>query len=149
MILNKMIQSTIPKWEDYIQQCFKLSGSVEAQSFIRSTFDYSIRQRRAVRGYSRYPVNVYLEFWELKNFQRFWSDLNEGTNTWYTDNIIHGDNTLGKTVRFTEGYKLSEVGKGIHLMTCGIELIRTGTDKDDICPATPYPFSIPKDDVPC
>ncbi len=149
MIVTRSVQSTVPKWEDYVQKNFMLSSSNEPTNFIRSNFDYGVRQRRAVRGYSKYTVKVYLQFWELQNFQRFWDDLDEGTKQWYTDNVIHGDNTLNKTVRFVSGYQLREMGCGIYLMTCPIEFIRTGTNKDSICPAVPYPFSIPKDDVPC
>lgn len=117
------------KYENYLTNCFELSSSKEGASFIRSQFDYGVRQRRAIRGYSSYVVKLTLNYGELNKFKIFWNALNLGTDIFYTDMVIHGDVTINKQIRFSEPYALQEWDQdGIFMVQCQIEIVRTGTN---------------------
>lgn len=138
------------KWEDYIDKKFMLSSGTASTNFIRSTFDYGKRQRRALKGYDTYSVKVYLEYWETLKFIEFWEDLQEGTDKFYTDIIISGDASINKTVRFTSGYQMQDIGCGIYLLNVPLEKVRTGTPYDEACPLVPSNILIPREGLtPC
>lgn len=114
------------KYEDYLQKCFLLGRSDNGQDFIRSRFDYYVRQRRAVRGYPVHAFTLQLDRTELLSFQNLWTDLDEGTDIFVTDQVVHGDLTTNKQVRFTKGYTLEEISHYRWKLSCSIELIKTG-----------------------
>lgn len=113
-------------YDDYINKCFILNTSTEPTNFIRSDFDYGVRQRRAVKGYVKYGVKLVLGYDDLVSFQKLWSDLDEGTLGFYSNAMIHGDISLNKTIRFTSGYSLSELGNGRYALSTSIELLKKG-----------------------
>lgn len=109
-----------------MSKCFTLGGSQNGTDFIRSQFDYGVRQRRAVRSYPVHNFTISVEPTELASFQSFWLALNEGTDIWLTDQIVHGDLTTDKEVRFIRGYTLEELSYNRWRISCSIELIKTG-----------------------
>ena len=115
------------KYEDYMSIHFMLSSGEVATNFVRSSFDYGVRQRRAVSGYDGYNVKLVLPKAALEVFQTFWADLNDGNDKFYTDEVVAGDFTLNKTVRFTNGYSISDLGCNIFSIAVPLELIQTGT----------------------
>ncbi len=139
------------KYSDYELPCFELGSSQQYQSSIRSTFDYGIRQRRAVRGYSTHSVKITLEYFELLSFKTFWDDLKDGNDIFLTDMIVHGDTTIDKEIRFIVPYTLNEVDvSGIWELTSTVELIKTGSDMATQCPLTPSNLLVPSNTLtPC
>lgn len=123
------------KWENYITKSFMLNTSTEPTNFIRSQFDYGVRQRRALRSYPKYVGSVYLEWYDIADFKQFWTDTNEGTDIFNTDMLIHGDDTSNKEIRATAGYSMQELGCGRYKISFPIELVKTGTLTE--CPLAP------------
>lgn len=115
------------KWSDYLQKCFLLGRSENGEDFIRSRFDYYTRQRRAVRGYPVHHANMTLDDIQLTSFETFWNDLDEGTDIFLTDQVVHGDRTINKQIRFIKGYTLQEISYMRWRVSFSIELIKTGT----------------------
>ncbi len=137
-------------WEDYLDKQFMLASSQEPTNFIRSDFDYGARQRRAVKGYQSYAAKIVLEFWELVAFKDFWALLLDGSQPFYTNMNMHGDDTFNKEVRFTSGYTLQEIGDNKYILTCSMELKRTGTSSRSVCPKVPTQIFMPDTGVtPC
>lgn len=116
----------IYKYEDYVTECWTLSSAQAATNFIRSQFDYGTRQRRAVRGYDTQGVRIVLDSTQLTAWESFWLLLNDGTDKFYTDQVINGDTTTGKIARFMTGYTLSELGGDLFEVSVPVELIQTG-----------------------
>ena len=114
-------------YETYMSTSFNLGSGVAATNFIRSQFDYGTRQRRAVRGYDVFSAKLVLDQAEMINFVDFWADLNYGNDKFYTNETINTDTTSSKTVRFTSGYEVSQIGANKFMITVPIELIQTGT----------------------
>ena len=136
------------KFSDYVDACFLLGKSQEPQSFIRSTFDYGGRQRRAIKGYVSYSAQMILEFYQLKNFQAFWEDLDEGTNIFLYSGTIHGD-TSEKQVRFSTPYSLDSLGGNNYRVSVMLEIVQTGASIYS-CPLVPSDTVIPQDGLmPC
>jgi len=136
-------------YKDYLDNCFTLNGSVEPTNFIRSRFDFGTRQRRVLKGYVFYGVRLVLEHYELMNFKTFWSDLGEGTDSFYSDAHIHGDTSYNKILRFTKGYSLKELGKMKYELICEVEMISTG-DTAQRCPLVPLEWLVPTETLlPC
>lgn len=106
---------------------FNLSSGSVATNFVRSQFDYGTRQRRGIRGYDTFSVKLVLDQTEMINFMHFWDMLNDGNDKFYTDEVINGDQTLGKTVRFISGYSADQIGNNKFIVTVPLELILTGT----------------------
>jgi len=71
-------------------------------------------------------VRIIVNATELIAWETFWSDLNYGTDKFTTDQAINGDNTTGKTARFTSGYTLAELGAEQYEISVPVELIQTG-----------------------
>ena len=110
------------KYEDYLDKCWLLNQSKAPTDFIRSTFDYGIRQRRALRGYPVAGVRLVLTSDEVTTFKTFWADLNYGTDKFETDQPIFGDQSLQKIVRFTTSYSLTEKKYKTYELTCQVEI---------------------------
>ncbi len=137
-------------YSDYMDKEFTLNSSQGTTRFIRSAFDYNTRQRRALKSYPSSGVRLILEYWELVNFETFWSDLNDGTDTFYTTQVIFGDSTPSKQIRFVTGYTLSQIGATKHELTCQVELVRNGDPLAQACPLTPTPILMPREGLtPC
>ena len=135
-------------YEDYMNGCFLLGRSQEGTSFIRSVFDFGVRQRRAVKGYVTYDVALVLEFYELREFQTLWVDLDEGANSFTYSGMIHGD-TSAKEVRFVSPYTVEELGGGLYRVGSVLEVVKSG-DSLYACPLVPSNMVIAQDGVmPC
>ena len=133
------------KYEDYLTKCWLLNKSRANTDFIRSSFDYGIRQRRALRGYPVAGVRLVLNMGEVLQFKKFWIALNYGTDKFITDQPIFGDPSYGKTVRFTTAYNLSEIGYLKYELTCQVEILKTNIKKDFLtCPLAPHVGLTPK-----
>ena len=140
------------QYEDYLTTKWKLNTGTASNDVIRSEFDYGARQRRALRGYDRAGVSVYLTANEVMIFKKFWLDLSYGAEKFLTDMNLFGDPTLAKTVRFTAPYTLREIGCNLYLMTTSVELVKTSINEylDTACPLSPSPtllIGVPR--VPC
>lgn len=114
-------------YETYMNTSFNLGSGSISTNLIRSQFDYGARQRRGVRGYDTFSVKLVLDADEMINFMHFWDMLNDGNDKFYTDEVINGDQTLGKIVRFTSGYQSSQIGNSKFTVTVPLELISKGT----------------------
>jgi len=110
---------------DYLDKDFMLNSSQEATNFIRSQFDYGTRQRRGLKGYPKYGVKMILSIGELKNFQRMWEVLYDGTDTFYVDQVIRGDTSLNKIVRFMQAPSIREIGNTKYEIISTIEILKT------------------------
>ena len=134
------------KYEDFLDKCWLYNQSRAHTDFIRSTFDYSIRQRRALRGYPDAGVKISLDLGQVLQFKKFWLKLNYGTDKFLTDQFIFGDPTSNKTVRFTTAYSLQEISFQRWMLTCQVEIIKTSIIDDllDICPLKPHVGLTPK-----
>ena len=138
------------KYEDYLNKCFLLGNSQNSTDFIRSVFDYGIRQRRALKGYSTHNFTLTVNLDQLRAFQRLWHDLGEGTDPFLTDKVIHGNINKDKTIRFTSGYSLEEVGYYTWRIKAQVELMAMGIDPATVCPLVPhYGLTIGSPLVPC
>lgn len=114
-------------YETYLpDKCWILSSSQAAKNFIRSDFDYGARQRRAIRGYDTQKVNILLSASELASWKSFWAAINDGTDTFYTNQYIHQDGTTGKIARFTDTYSVNEINNNMFEVSTNVELILTG-----------------------
>lgn len=113
-------------YETYMSTSFNLGSGSVATNFIRSQFDYGFRQRRGVRGYDSFSVKLVLDQAEMINFEDFWSDLDYGTDKFYTNEVINNDQTTSKIVRFTSGYQVAQMGADKFIITVPLELIQTG-----------------------
>lgn len=115
------------KYETYFPNiCWTLSGTVVATNFIRSQFDYGVRQRRALRGNDNYSVRIVLSNQtDMDQWLLFWSDLNYGNDIFITDQIIDGDTSVDKNVRFTSGYSNRDIGNGLQEITVPVEHLQT------------------------
>ena len=115
------------KYETYIPtKCWTATTTTVGQSFIRSQFDYGIRQRRAVRGYDSQVMVIVLNATELAAWKSFWLALNDGTDKFYTDQWINQDATANKIARYTNPYVVTEIDFDIFEVSAGVELIQTG-----------------------
>lgn len=114
-------------YETYMSTSFNLSSGSAATNFIRSQFDYGARQRRGVRGYDVFSAKLVLTPTEKNNFLHLWDILNYGNDKFYTDEVINGDQTLGKIVRFIGGYEIAQIGSNKFIVTVPLELISSGT----------------------
>ena len=115
------------KYETYItDKCWTATTTKAGQSFIRSQFDYGIRQRRAVRGYDSQSMVIILTSTELTAWKSFWVALNYGADKFNTDQWINQDSTTNKIARYTTPYSVSEIDFDIFEVTAGVELIQTG-----------------------
>ena len=114
-------------YETYMRTSFNLGSGSVATNFIRSQFDYGTRQRRGVRGYDVFSVTLVLDQAEMINFKAFWTDLNYGNDKFITDEVINDDRTSSKTVRFTSGYQIAQIGANKFIVTVPLELISAGT----------------------
>lgn len=110
----------------YLSVHFSLGSGKAATNFIRSSFDYGARQRRGVRGYDTFNVRLVLTTSEMASWVSFWAALNDGTDKFYTDEVINADATTAKIVRFMSGYDVSQIGNGYFIVTVPLELIETG-----------------------
>ncbi len=113
----------------YMSVSFALGSGKASTNFIRSSFDYGARQRRAVRGYDAFNVRLVLDEGnaEMTDWTVFWTALNDGNDKFYTDEVINSDTTTAKIVRFTSGYEASQIGANKFIVTVPLELIQTGT----------------------
>ena len=114
-------------YETYMNASFNLGSGQASTNFIRSQFDYGTRQRRAVRGYDVFNCTLVLNNDEMGDFVHFWDLLNYGNDKFTTNQVINGDQTAGKTVRFTSGYNVDQIGSNKFVVTVPLELISTGT----------------------
>jgi len=136
-------------FEDYLDKGFILGLSQEPTNTIRSSFDYGVRQRRGVKGYPTHATKMVLSFLELETFKEMWDDLNDGNDKFYLSQNIHGDETINKEVRFTQGYSLQKIGASKYEIKAVLELIKTGVDPTS-CPLVPSDLLRPSDTlVPC
>jgi len=112
----------------YMGVSFNLGSGSVATNFVRSQFDYGIRQRRSVRGYDTFGVRVVLDeaLGEMTDWTDFWTALNYGNDKFYTDEVINSDITTAKIVRFMSGYEVSQFGNNKFIVTVPLELIQTG-----------------------
>ena len=112
----------------YMSISFTLGSGKASTNFIRSSFDYGARQRRAVRGYDTFNVRLVLDegSGEMTDWTDFWTALNDGTDKFYTDEVINSDTTSAKIVRFMSGYDVTQIGSNKFIVTVPIELIQTG-----------------------
>jgi len=116
-------------YETYMNVSFNLGTGVASTNFIRAQFDYGIRQRRAVKGYDTFDVRLVLDegAGEMTSFLTLWGVLNFGNDKFTTDEVINGDKTTGKIVRFTAGSSMSQqIGDNKFIITVPLELIQTG-----------------------
>lgn len=105
---------------------FTLSSGQNGATFIRSEFDYGIRQRAGLRGYDTFNANLILNATEAQDWLSFWDALNDGVDAFTCDVAINMDLTTGKTVRFTSGYSTKQIGNGYFELSVPLELISTG-----------------------
>ena len=115
-------------YSTYMSVSFNLGSGSASTNFIRSNFDYGARQRKAIRGYDTFSVRLVLDEanGEMTDWLDFWSALNDGTDKFYTDEVINADETSAKIVRFTSGYQISQIGANKFIITVPLELIQTG-----------------------
>ncbi len=140
------------KYEDYDLKCPLLSSakSDEADSFIRSTFEYLPRQRGTYTGTTKSSFAVVLKFDQVKRFKQFWLDLNNGADRFEADFIIHADDNVGKVLRFIAPPRFTGQGKNIYKIETVVEVLSFGTPKENVCPAYPYNTSYPSNtSYPC
>ena len=112
----------------YMSVSFTLGSGKVSTNFIRSSFDYGARQRRAVRGYDTFSVRLVLDEGngEMTEWTTFWAALDYGTDKFYTDEVINSDVTSAKIARFMSGYDVSQIGANKFIVTVPLELIQTG-----------------------
>ena len=126
------------KYEDYLDRCWFLNSSESSQDFIRSEFDYGIRQRRALRGYPKAGFRLVLEPFEMVKFKKFWHDLDYGAKKFRTDQPIFGVFAPNKIVRFISAYRLKELSYHRWEVTCAVEIVKYEDDfMVNKCPLTP------------
>lgn len=115
-------------YETYMSVHFSLGSGVISSNFIRSIFDYGVRQRRGVRGYDSFSARLVLDEdkGEKTEWLTFWNALNDGNDKFTTNEVINGDETTGKIVRFMGGYEISQIGANKFIVTVPLELIQTG-----------------------
>ena len=139
-------------YEDYNLPCPLLSSgdSTQGASFIRSQFDYGTTQRQMQRGYDTASFSIIVQFYELKRFRAFYEDLNYGTDRFKADFMLHANDNIGKTLRFTAPYSLKALGNNIYQINSSLEIIDEGTAKADNCPLSPYETLTPSTTLtPC
>ena len=105
---------------------FNLGAGSVSTDFIRSQFDYSVRQRRAIKGYDVFSVTLVLTEEDMSSWVTFWTALDLGTDKFTTNEVINYDTTTGKTCRFISGYQVSQIGANKFIVTVPLELIQTG-----------------------
>ena len=116
------------KYENYLGLCWLLNSSESSQDFIRSEFDYGIRQRRALRGYPKAGFRLIVEHYDMSKFRQFWHDLNYGTDKFLTDQPIFGSFDTNKVVRFISAYRLKELSYKRWEITCAVEIVEHVND---------------------
>ena len=115
-------------YSTYLSVSFTLNSGTITTPFIRSSFDFGVRQRRVVQGYDTFSVRLVLDEdnGEMTEFRALWTALNNGTDKFLTDEVINSDETTAKTVRFISGYSISQIGANKFIVTVPLELIATG-----------------------
>jgi len=103
-----------------------MNSSEEAKSFVRTSFDYGVRQRRTQVGFDQSQVRLVLTLAELNSFQTFWGLLKDGSDPFETDQVIHQDHTIGKRVRFILPYEVNELGNSMFEVNTAVELLGAG-----------------------
>ena len=134
------------KYKTYGLPCWRLNQSQASQDFIRSEFDFNIRQRRALRGTDKANMLITVNGAGMLQWKRFWSALNYGTNKFITDMYIFGDPTVNKVCRYINSYSIQEVGYDKFQITATAEILETNI-KDvwlEYCPLEPYVGLTPK-----
>ena len=78
-----------------------------------------------MRGYDVYNVRLVLESAAtLAVFKTFWSDLNDGNDKFNTDQVINGDTSASKIVRFTSAYSIRDITAYKFEVTIPLEFIQ-------------------------
>jgi len=112
-----------------MSKSFTLGTGSVATNFIRSQFDYGARQRRGIRGYDVFNARLVLDEdnGEMSDWLTFWDALNDGSDKFYTNEVINADTTTTKIARFISAYEISQIGDNKFIVTVPLELISTGT----------------------
>jgi len=142
----------IKRYKDYNLPCWRYNTSQASQDFIRSEFDFSARQRRALRGTDKANMKITVDAVQMLSFKRFWIDINYGASKFVTDMYIFGDPSLEKVVRFIGAYSVQEVSYITWEITCTAEILETTIVKDWLynCPRIPHVRLVPQVPlVPC
>ena len=134
------------KYDDYLLPCWRLNQSQASQDFIRSEFDFNIRQRRALRGTDKANMLITVTAAQMLEFKRFWLAIDYGTVKWQTNMYIFGDPTDYKVVRFIGSYAIQEVGYLKFQITATVEILESNIKDEwlEYCPLEPYYGLTPK-----
>ena len=125
-------------------------NSSEKQSFIRSQFDFDVRQRRVPRGKPTQSFIISVHHSLLDEWVTFWESVNFGNDPFEYSFMAHGSDNIDKVIRFIEPYKLTAVGANVYSISASIEILSNGTPKVDECPLVPYNTLYPSDTLtPC
>ena len=111
-------------YEDYDLPCNLLADNdlSAALAFSRSNFEYAPRQRKTFKGYDTSGFSISLNKNELVKWEAFWEDLDYGTDRFQAKFLLHGSNVT-KTLRFTDRYFMKNLGAGIFIISCPLEII--------------------------
>ena len=124
-------------YNNYNLPCPLISSSSEPKSFIRSTFDYGHRQRRALRDTIKYKFNILVNYTEALSFQSLWLETDYGTDSFLVDFQIHLDTSSSKEVRFINNYSIQELNYNMYRISTDLELLNTGYSLIEQCPLEP------------
>lgn len=115
-------------YETHMTASWTLGAGKASTNFIRSSFDYGTRQRRAARGYDTFNVRLVLDegLGQETEWKALWAALNDGNDKFTTNEVINSDITTGKIARFISGYDIAQIGANKFIVTVPLELIQTG-----------------------
>lgn len=139
-------------YENYALPCplLRTGDSTDPVSFIRSDFEYEPRQRSVYRGLVRSGFSVIVKHDKLNAWKQFWKDIHYGADAFKSDFLVHGDDNVGKTLRFVTSYALKPLGNKLYQVSSEFEVLDDGTPKADSCPLYPYELLYPGDTLyPC
>ena len=125
-------------------------SSIEQQAFIRTQFDFGIRQTRIPRGYKSQSFSIVLPFYLLDEFKAFWLSINYGADPFEFDYLVHGSDNITKVVRFITTYSMKALGNNMFSISSSLEVLSEGTSKAGACPLVPYNTLTPSETLtPC
>lgn len=127
----------------------KSGSSSEGSSFIRTQFDYGIRQTRKPRGYATQSFSIFLDHYLLDEWETFWIAINYGTDPFNCSFMVHGSTNVDKVIRFTNSYTLKMLAPTKFELSCSIEILGAGTALF-ACPLVPSDTLTPSSTLtPC
>ncbi len=111
-------------YEDYNLPCnLQQTDTTDAPlSFERVRFEYAPRQRKSFTGFSSSAFSIKTR--DLDSWFSFWDDLHNGVDSFNAIFFLDA-NQNSKVLRFTETYKLNNLGAGVFGINCALEILHT------------------------